>query len=95
MAVSKYGTSRCGLCRFYVHEGRRGGQCSQLDVPVDSSWKACSLAISPFASAGELPAISMSGITKWSAAKLVANSAKPAINSEAKSVANSAAKSIT
>lgn len=95
MAVSKCGTSRCGLCRFYVHEGRRGGQCSQLDVPVDSSWKACSLAVSPFSTSVEAPTVSMSGITKWSTAKLVANSPKPAINSDIKPVANSAANSIS
>ena len=48
MTVSGYGISRCGLCKFYRHEGRRDGQCSQLSVSVNSDWKACSLGISPF-----------------------------------------------
>ena len=48
MTVSKYGISRCGLCKFYRHEGRRDGQCSQLDVSVSSDWKACCLGASPF-----------------------------------------------
>ncbi|HTL89331.1 MAG TPA: hypothetical protein VL134_08010 [Leptolyngbya sp.] len=41
-------TSACRHCRFYSPEGRRGGTCSQLNVTVQSSWKACSLATSVF-----------------------------------------------
>ena len=41
-------TSVCRFCRFYEPEGRRGGSCQKLGVPVQSSWKACSLASSPF-----------------------------------------------
>ncbi|MBW4440670.1 MAG: hypothetical protein KME10_05415 [Plectolyngbya sp. WJT66-NPBG17] len=37
-------TSTCRHCRFYSPEGRRGGQCGQLNVAVQSTWKACSLA---------------------------------------------------
>ena len=48
MASLKGGISRCGLCRFYAHEGRRGGLCSQLNAPVQSKWTACSLGVSPF-----------------------------------------------
>ncbi len=40
--------SSCRHCRFYGPEGRRGGVCQKLSVPVDSNWKACSLARSPF-----------------------------------------------
>lgn len=36
-------TSNCRHCRFYSPEGRRGGHCSQLNVSVQSTWKACSL----------------------------------------------------
>ena len=50
MTASKCEISRCGLCRFYTHEGRRGGICSQLDAPVGARWKACCLADSPFES---------------------------------------------
>lgn len=48
MAVSKGEISRCGLCRFYTHEGRRGGVCERLSAPVAASWTACELAASPF-----------------------------------------------
>lgn len=41
-------TSACRLCRHYTPEGRRGGVCQQLSVPVQSHWKACSLAVAPF-----------------------------------------------
>lgn len=46
-------TSACRHCRYYLPEGRRGGQCQQLSVPVQSQWKACSLAVSPFESSWE------------------------------------------
>ena len=38
----------CRLCQHYNPEGRRGGLCGRLDVPVHSSWDACSLATHPF-----------------------------------------------
>ena len=41
-------TSVCRYCRFYQPEGRRGGSCQKLGVPVESRWKACALAASPF-----------------------------------------------
>jgi hypothetical protein len=41
-------TTACRHCRHYMPEGRRGGLCQQLSVPVQSHWKACSLAVSPF-----------------------------------------------
>ncbi len=40
--------SACRHCRHYTPEGRRGGICALLSVPVQSQWKACSLAVSPF-----------------------------------------------
>lgn len=46
-------TSACRYCRFYNPEGRRGGSCQQLSVPVEANWKACSLALPPFTSAWE------------------------------------------
>ncbi len=46
-------TSACRYCRFYNPEGRRGGACQQLGVPVEGNWKACSLALPPFTSAWE------------------------------------------
>lgn len=41
--------SSCRHCLFYEVQGRRGGQCRQLGVPVRGCWKSCSLAVSPFA----------------------------------------------
>lgn len=41
--------SACRHCKHYVHEGRRGGNCGQLNVLVQGSWKACSLASPVFA----------------------------------------------
>jgi len=38
----------CRLCQHYNPEGRRGGMCGRLDVPVRSTWEACSLAAHPF-----------------------------------------------
>lgn len=41
-------TSACRFCRNYKPEGRRGGSCELLGVPVESNWAACNLAASPF-----------------------------------------------
>lgn len=46
-------TSACRSCRYYQPEGRRGGLCQQLSAPVRGSWKACSLALPPFAPSWE------------------------------------------
>ena len=43
----------CRYCRFFTPEGRRGGYCNQLGVPVQSKWKACMLALPPFAPSWE------------------------------------------
>lgn len=40
--------SSCRYCAHYAHEGRRGGTCDSLNVDVQGSWKACSLAVSTF-----------------------------------------------
>ena len=61
MRIVKLGISHCRNCRFYTPEGRRGGQCGQLNVHVQSEWKACSLAISPFIS----PLQGVEGIGLW------------------------------
>lgn len=45
--------STCRHCQFYRSEGRRGGFCRQLEVPVQGGWKSCSLATAPFASTWE------------------------------------------
>lgn len=46
-------SSACRHCRYYTPEGRRGGHCNQLNVAVQSSWKACSLALPPFVTTWE------------------------------------------
>lgn len=61
MSIKKSDIVRCGACRFYTPVGRRGGECSQLSVPVQSDWKACCLAESPFQ---KLTKISNSDIKK-------------------------------
>jgi hypothetical protein len=43
--------STCRYCRFYQIEGRRGGFCQQLGVPVQAKWKTCAAATSAFAQA--------------------------------------------
>ena len=48
MKTSNFLTSSCRYCRYYQTEGRRGGMCQQLGVPVRAQWKACSLAAAPF-----------------------------------------------
>jgi hypothetical protein len=40
--------SCCSRCRHYTPEGRRGGHCSQLGVPVQGRWQACSLSMPVF-----------------------------------------------
>ncbi len=50
MSITKNKIARCAACRFYTPVGRRGGECSQLSVPVQSGWKGCCLAESPFSS---------------------------------------------
>jgi hypothetical protein len=53
MKPIKFSTSACRYCRYYQPEGRRGGACQQLGAPVKASWKACSLALPPFAPSWE------------------------------------------
>ncbi|MEH2382294.1 MAG: hypothetical protein V7K27_25970 [Nostoc sp.] len=49
MKPIKFLASACRYCRHYQPEGRRGGMCQQLGAPVQATWKACSLALPPFA----------------------------------------------
>jgi hypothetical protein len=53
--------SVCRHCQFYRTEGRRGGHCQQLGVPVQSHWKSCSFAIPPFTQVWQNP----QGIAFW------------------------------
>jgi hypothetical protein len=53
MKTATFLTSSCRHCRYYQGQGRRGGMCQQLGVPVQSHWKACVLAIHPFTSTWE------------------------------------------
>lgn len=45
--------SACRYCRCYKPEGRRGGMCQMLGVPVQGNWKTCTLALPAFASSWE------------------------------------------
>jgi hypothetical protein len=53
MNTVNFSTSCCRYCRYYKTEGRRGGTCHQLGVPVQAHWKACVLAAQPFMSPWE------------------------------------------
>lgn len=48
MKEINFSTSACRYCRFYKPEGRRGGSCNMLGVPVQSNWEACAFASPPF-----------------------------------------------
>ncbi|MCU0570619.1 MAG: hypothetical protein MUF49_29090 [Oculatellaceae cyanobacterium Prado106] len=48
MKSSEGNISSCKHCQFYRAEGRRGGNCQQLGVPVQGTWKICPLAVPPF-----------------------------------------------
>lgn len=48
MKTLKIVTSACRYCRYYQPEGRRGGMCQVLEVPVQGQWKACALALPAF-----------------------------------------------
>jgi hypothetical protein len=53
MKTFHFPTTACRVCRYYQPQGRRGGVCDQLGVPVRASWKACSLALPPFTASWE------------------------------------------
>ncbi len=48
MKETHFLTSACRYCRHYQPEGRRGGSCHVLGVPVESGWQACVLASPAF-----------------------------------------------
>ena len=48
MNTSGNSVPACRLCQHYNPEGRRGGFCGKLDVPVNADWESCSLAAHPF-----------------------------------------------
>lgn len=53
--------SSCRHCSFYQSEGRRGGNCQQLGVPVQGNWSVCPLAVSPFKSVVQ----NLPNMTNW------------------------------
>lgn len=53
MKTANAASLACRHCRFYLPEGRRGGNCERLSAPVQSNWKACTLALPPFAPSWE------------------------------------------
>lgn len=61
MKSSEFCTSSCRRCRHYSPEGRRGGHCQQLNVPVQGSWRACPLAMPIF----QQPAWSFQKLALW------------------------------
>lgn len=59
----------CRRCRYYTLEGRRGGHCGQLNVPVQGKWSACSLAAPVFME----PISAVANIPLWSEGLVLAN----------------------
>jgi hypothetical protein len=55
MSNANIGNLSCRHCRYYRLEGKRGGQCQMLGVPVRGLWPACGLAVAPFAPSWEVP----------------------------------------
>ncbi len=53
MKQTQFLTSVCRYCRHYQPEGRRGGSCEMLGVPVESTWEACAIASPVFENAIE------------------------------------------
>ena len=53
MRTANFLTSSCRHCRYYQSEGRRGGTCRLLGVPVQAGWSSCSLSARPFNSVWE------------------------------------------
>ena len=76
--------SACRYCRFYQIEGRRGGSCQRLGVPVQGSWQVCALAVSPFALPDALPDAHQSDPARretWSEmSALIATAVSPAVS---------------
>lgn len=57
MNSSGISVTACRFCQHYNPEGRRGGFCEKLEVPVISTWEACSLSKHPFESTTDLDSI--------------------------------------
>lgn len=57
----------CQHCRHYTPQGRRGGMCQRLSVPVTSSWKSCPLMVPPFAPSWER----LEEMVRWAPGSLV------------------------
>ncbi len=50
MEHSSTNVSTCRFCSHYDPQGRRGGECRKLSVPVRGYWRACPLAMAAFLS---------------------------------------------
>lgn len=50
MDDSPHNISACRRCFYYHTEGRRGGHCQLLGVPVQGAWGACPMALPQFLS---------------------------------------------
>jgi hypothetical protein len=65
--------SSCRHCSFYRSEGRRGGSCQQLGVPVQGNWSICPLAVPPFQPSWK----NLPGMVSWQAFDLDAEVSSP------------------
>ncbi len=64
METSRLRVSSCQRCRYFAFEGRRGGHCEQLNVPVQGRWASCSLADPLFS--GSIDTIAQASLSNWS-----------------------------
>ncbi|AFY61581.1 hypothetical protein [Synechococcus sp. PCC 6312] len=48
MEYASINVSTCRFCSHYDPQGRRGGECRKLGVPVRGYWRACPLAMAAF-----------------------------------------------
>ncbi|MDS3861211.1 hypothetical protein RIF25_10375 [Thermosynechococcaceae cyanobacterium BACA0444] len=55
MEHASINVSTCRFCSHYDPQGRRGGECRQLGVPVKGYWRACPLAMAAFTADGPKP----------------------------------------
>jgi hypothetical protein len=63
METTQFGVSCCQRCRHFTLEGRRGGHCDQLNVPVQGRWSACPLAHPVFM--GPMSTVTHSEVAHW------------------------------
>lgn len=81
MDANRFGVSCCQRCRHFTLEGRRGGHCGQLNVPVQGRWSACSLANPVFLE--PMSTVTQPQVAVWPEGLRLAYSEQPSVESDA------------